>query len=55
MYIAMPPLFRIDIGKDVYYALDEAEKEGILDRISAENKKGRWIDLYKRQCSRKLQ
>jgi len=41
VYIAMPPLFRIDMGKDVYYALDEAEKEGILDRISAENKKGK--------------
>ncbi|MGL4615851.1 MAG: DNA topoisomerase IV subunit B [Shewanella sp.] len=41
VYIAMPPLFRIDIGKEVYYALDEAEKEGILDRISAENKKGK--------------
>ncbi|MGL5392325.1 MAG: DNA topoisomerase IV subunit B [Shewanella sp.] len=41
VYIAMPPLFRIDIGKDVYYALDEAEKEGVLDRISAENKKGK--------------
>ncbi len=41
VYIAMPPLFRIDIGKDVYYALDEAEKQGILDRISAENKKGK--------------
>lgn len=41
VYIAMPPLFRIDIGKEVYYALDEAEKEGILDRINAENKKGK--------------
>lgn len=41
VYVAMPPLFRIDIGKDVYYALDEAEKQGILDRISAENKKGK--------------
>lgn len=38
IYIAMPPLFRIDHGKEVYYALDEAEKEGILDRISAEYK-----------------
>lgn len=36
--IAMPPLFRIDHGKEVYYALDEAEKLGILDRISAEHK-----------------
>ncbi|MBV9575439.1 MAG: DNA topoisomerase IV subunit B, partial [Gammaproteobacteria bacterium] len=38
IYIAMPPLFRIDHGKEVYYALDEAEKKGVLDRISAENK-----------------
>jgi topoisomerase-4 subunit B len=41
VYIAMPPLFRIDIGKEVFYALDEAEKNGILDRIAAENKKGK--------------
>lgn len=38
IYIAMPPLFRVDHGKSVYYALDEAEKQGILDRISAEFK-----------------
>lgn len=38
VYIAMPPLFRIDHGKEVYYALDEAEKQGILDHISAEYK-----------------
>jgi len=38
IHIAMPPLFRIDHGKEVYYALDEAEKQGILDRISAEYK-----------------
>ena len=38
IYIAMPPLFRIDHGKEVYYALDEAEKQGILDRITAEYK-----------------
>jgi topoisomerase-4 subunit B len=41
VYIAMPPLFRIDIGKDVYYALDEAERDGVLDRIQAEKKKGK--------------
>ncbi len=41
VYVAMPPLYRIDIGKDVYYALDEAEKQGVLDRIAAENKKGK--------------
>lgn len=38
IYIAMPPLFRVDHGKEVYYALDEAEKQGILDRIHAEHK-----------------
>lgn len=41
VYVAMPPLFRIDIGKDIFYALDEAEKQGILDRIAAERKKGK--------------
>ncbi|NQD36542.1 DNA topoisomerase IV subunit B [Permianibacter sp. IMCC34836] len=41
VYVACPPLYRIDIGKDVYYALDEAEKEGILDRINAEKKRGK--------------
>ena len=41
VYVAMPPLFRIDIGKEVYYALDESEKQGILDRIEAENKRGK--------------
>lgn len=39
--VAMPPLFRIDLGKQVFYALDEAEKKGILDRLEAENKRGR--------------
>ncbi len=41
IFVAMPPLYRIDVGKDVYYALDEAEKQGILDRIEAEKKKGK--------------
>ena len=41
VYVAMPPLYRIDIGKDVYYALDEGEKQGGLDRIAAENKRGK--------------
>jgi topoisomerase-4 subunit B len=41
IYVAMPPLFRIDVGKDVYYALDESEKQGILDRIQAEKKRGK--------------
>jgi len=41
IFVAMPPLFRIDIGNDVYYALDESEKKGILDRIIAEKKRGK--------------
>ncbi len=41
VYVAMPPLFRIDIGKTVFYALDEREKLGILDRIVAEKLKGK--------------
>lgn len=41
VFVAMPPLYRIDIGKEVFYALDNAEKDGILDRISAEKKKGK--------------
>lgn len=41
VYIAMPPLFRIDYGKEVYYALDESEKQGIIDRIAAEHKRSK--------------
>jgi topoisomerase-4 subunit B len=37
VYVAMPPLFRIDMGKQVYYALDDAERAGILDRLAAEH------------------
>jgi topoisomerase-4 subunit B len=41
VFVAMPPLYRIDIGKEVFYALDDAEKEGIINRIEAEKKKGK--------------
>lgn len=37
IHVAMPPLYRVDVGKQVYYALDDAERAGILDRIAAEN------------------
>jgi topoisomerase-4 subunit B len=40
VFVAMPPLYRIDIGKRVFYALDEAERLGVLDRIKAEKLKG---------------
>ena len=41
IYVAMPPLYRIDIGKQVFYALDESEKQGVFDRIEAEKLKGK--------------
>jgi topoisomerase-4 subunit B len=41
VYVAMPPLFRIDVGKDVYYALDEEEKKGVLERIQAEKRQAK--------------
>jgi len=41
VYVAMPPLFRIDIGKNVFYALGEYERDGILDRIQAEGLRGK--------------
>ncbi|MES9877559.1 MAG: DNA topoisomerase IV subunit B [Candidatus Sedimenticola sp. PURPLELP] len=41
VYVAMPPLYRIDVGKQVFYALDDAEKQGVLDRIAAEKTRGK--------------
>jgi topoisomerase-4 subunit B len=41
VFVAMPPLYRIDVGKQVFYALDDAEKQGIIDRIAAEKIKGK--------------
>jgi topoisomerase IV subunit B len=41
VFVAMPPLFRIDLGKQVFYALDEAERRGVLHRIEAEDLKGK--------------
>jgi topoisomerase-4 subunit B len=43
VYVAMPPLYRIDVGKEVFYALDDAEKQGLLDRIAAEKIKGKVV------------
>lgn len=40
VHVAMPPLFRIDVGKEVHYALDEAEREAILKRIANQKKRG---------------
>ncbi len=41
VFVAMPPLYRIDVGKEVFYALDEGEKQGVLDRIEAEKLRGK--------------
>ena len=41
VYVAMPPLYRIDVGKEVFYALDDGEKQGVLDRIEAEKIRGK--------------
>ncbi len=40
IYLAMPPLYRIDVGKHVFYALDDSEKQGVLDRIVADKIRG---------------
>ena len=41
VFVAMPPLYRIDVGKEVHYALDDAERDVIIDRIEAEKKSAR--------------
>ena len=38
VYVAMPPLYRIDVAKEVFYALDDDERDGIIERIKAERK-----------------
>jgi topoisomerase-4 subunit B len=41
VYVAMPPLYRIDAGKQVHYALDDGERDQILKRIEKENSRTR--------------
>ncbi len=38
VFVAMPPLYRIDVGKEVHYALDPAERDLLIDRLEAEKK-----------------
>jgi topoisomerase-4 subunit B len=41
IFVAMPPLYRIDVGKEKYYALDDEDRHAIMEMITAEKKKGR--------------
>ena len=41
LYVAMPPLYRVDAGNAMFYALDESDKQGLLDRLAAERRPGR--------------
>ena len=40
VFVAMPPLFRIDVGKQVFYALDEGERNELLAKIEREKIRG---------------
>jgi len=44
VFVAMPPLYRIDVGKETFYALDDEERKGIHERILAEKKKGKVLE-----------
>ena len=41
VHVAMPPLYRVDMGNEVFYALDESDKQGLLDRLAAERRPGK--------------
>jgi topoisomerase-4 subunit B len=41
VFVAMPPLYRIDVARETYYALDDEERKGIHEMIAAEKKKGK--------------
>ena len=43
VFVAMPPLYRIDVGKEVFYALDEDERQGVMNRITAEKLSGKVV------------
>jgi topoisomerase IV subunit B len=40
VFVAMPPLFRVDVGKQMFYCLDESERDSILERIEREKIRG---------------
>ena len=44
VFVAMPPLYRIDVGKQTFYVLDAEERKGLLARIEAEGMKGKIVE-----------
>jgi topoisomerase-4 subunit B len=40
VFVAMPPLFRVDVGKQVFYCLDESERDAMLEKIEREKIRG---------------
>ena len=44
VFVAMPPLFRIDVGKETFYALDAEERQAVMELITAEKKKGKVME-----------
>ena len=40
VFVAMPPLFRVDVGKQMFYCLDESERDAVLERIEREKIRG---------------
>lgn len=44
VFVAMPPLYRIDVGKEIHYALDAEERQAIMDVIAAEKKRGKILE-----------
>jgi len=41
VYVAMPPLYRVDVGKEVFYAVDDVERQAIMERIEKDGRKGK--------------
>ena len=41
LFVAMPPLYRVDAGSEIFYALDESDKQGLMDRLAAERRSGK--------------
>ena len=40
VFVAMPPLFRVDVGKQVFYCLDASERDAMLEKIEREKIRG---------------